>query len=47
MITKVLELFERDASTASHAATALAILADKQGDRILSKENFAVVKVNR
>lgn len=46
MITKIFELFARQDEMASFAGTSLSILSDLQGDRILSKENFAVVKVS-
>jgi hypothetical protein len=45
MITQVFDLFTRDNEVASLAGFSLSILSDTYGDRLLSKENFANVKV--
>lgn len=46
MIIQVFDLFARDNEAASLAGASLSILSDSHGDRILSKENFAIVKVS-
>lgn len=44
MVIKILELFH-DAALGRDAATALGVIAE-EGDRVLSKENFAVIRVS-
>lgn len=46
MLTKVLNLFQAGHPLGPPAASSLAILADKTGDRVLSKANYATVKVS-
>jgi len=45
MISQVFELFSGDSDAATFAAASLKILSDTAGDRLLSKDNFANVKV--
>jgi hypothetical protein len=45
MISHVFELFSVDPDAAAFAAASLKILSDAAGDRLLSKDNFANVKV--
>jgi len=45
MICQVFELFSGDPDVAAFAAASLRILSDAAGDRLLSKDNFANVKV--
>jgi hypothetical protein len=46
MIIQVFDLFTQDNEVAALAGASLSILSDSHGDRILSKENFAIVKVS-
>lgn len=46
MISQVFQLFEMASELASFAASSLSILADAFGDKILSRDNFAIVKVS-
>jgi len=46
MIIRVFDIFPRQNDMASYAGASLSILSDPYGERILSKENFAVVKVS-
>lgn len=45
MILKLVNLFQ-DETLGTQAATSLGIVAE-DGDRVLSKENFAVIRVSR
>jgi hypothetical protein len=46
MISQVFDLFSGDKDAATFAASSLRILSDATGDRLLSKDNFANVKVS-
>lgn len=45
MIVKVFSLFDQSGPFVERAAKSLRILADKNGERILSKDHFCTVKV--
>lgn len=44
MVVKILDLFQ-DETLGRGAASALGVIAE-EGDRVLSKENFAVIRVS-